>query len=450
LPKLFQEQIISKAMEMLEKYPLCDHCLGRQFALLGHGTENAERGAAIKLVLTLGAHALIPTEKRKGIKLLKILASNGFSENAKETLCKIIKKPLKEPLKMCYLCEGRFKKIQEFVEKALKKLNSYEYHNFVVGIELPIEIEEREDEFKAEFQIKHGENLRNEFGRTIGKKLSEKTGKPVNYKTPDIVVLLNPFTERVRIQINPLYIMGYYRKLVRGIPQAKWICTHCQGKGCQKCGGTGKMYPESVEELISEPILEITQGVKTAFHASGREDVDARMLGTGRPFVVEVRSPKKRFLNLKSLGQTINAHAKGKVEVLSLKFADKTVVRRLKKAEAAQKLYRVIVELDKEISEKELRFLERKLSHVTIRQKTPRRVLHRRADLTREKYIYKVEVRKLTPKMVEMRILCQGGLYIKELITGDEGRTIPNVSQILSVKAKPLELDVLEVMLKEE
>jgi len=85
-----------------------------------------------------------------------------------------------------------------------------------------------------------------------------------------------------------------------------------------------------------------------------------------------------------------------------------------------------------------------------IRQKTPRRVLHRRANLTREKYIYKVEVKKLTPKMAEIRIRCQGGLYIKELVTGDEGRTIPSVSQILNVNARPLELDVLEVRLREE
>ncbi|HDI07603.1 MAG TPA: tRNA pseudouridine(54/55) synthase Pus10 [Candidatus Bathyarchaeota archaeon] len=317
-------------------------------------------------------------------------------------------------------------------------------------MELPVEIEEREDEFKAEFQVKHGENLRNEFGRVIGKKISEIAGKPVNHKTPDIVVLLNPFTEQLRLQINPLYISGRYRKLARGIPQAKWICTQCRGKGCPRCGGTGKMYPESVEELISMPILKAAQGTKTSFHASGREDVDARMLGAGRPFVVEVNEPRKRFLDLKALEMEINEQADGKIEVLGLKFADKAMVRRLKKAEAAQKLYRVLVEFDREVSEDELSLLESKLTNTMIRQKTPRRVLHRRANLTREKYIYKVEVKKLTPKMAEIRIRCQGGLYIKELVTGDEGRTIPSVSQILNVNARPLELDVLEVRLKEE
>ena len=445
-----REEVLSKALEMLEKHPLCDHCLGRQFAMLGHGTENAGRGAAIKLVLTLNAHATALTGKKKGAKILKILASNGFSENAKEILKKTIKKTVKEQPKICYLCENSFNKIRELVNDAFEKLSAYEYHTFVVGVELPVEIEEREDEFKAEFKIRYGENIRNEFGRIIGKALSELSKKPVNYETPDLVVLVNPFTKHVRLQINPLYIMGRYRKLVRGIPQSEWICTQCQGKGCPKCSGTGKMYQESVEELIATPTLEATQGLKASFHASGREDIDARMLGTGRPFVVEISKPKKRFLDLDVLKKAINKYAKGKVEVLNLNFADKNVVRRLKKAEASRKLYRIVVEFDNEISEEKLLQLEKKLSRVMIRQKTPKRVLHRRANLTREKYIYEVKVRKLTPTKVEMRILCQGGLYIKELVTGDEGRTIPNVSQILNTKAKPLELDVLEVMLKEE
>ena len=33
----------------VEAYPLCDHCLGRQFALLGRGLENDRRGQALKL-----------------------------------------------------------------------------------------------------------------------------------------------------------------------------------------------------------------------------------------------------------------------------------------------------------------------------------------------------------------------------------------------------------------
>jgi tRNA pseudouridine synthase 10 len=208
------------------------------------------------------------------------------------------------------------------------------------------------------------------------------------------------------------------------------------------------MYPESVEELIATPLLDVTSGIKASFHGSGREDIDARMLGKGRPFVIEITKPQKRFLDLKKVEEVVNTYAKGKVEVLNLQFADKAVVRRLKKAESAQKEYRVLIEFENKIATKELRLLEERLTNVMVMQKTPLRVLHRRADLTREKYIYEMKVKKLSPKKAEMKVRCQGGLYVKELVTGDEGRTTPSVSEILKNRAKPIKLDVLNVIME--
>jgi len=85
-----------------------------------------------------------------------------------------------------------------------------------------------------------------------------------------------------------------------------------------------------------------------------------------------------------------------------------------------------------------------------IKQQTPLRVLHRRADLIREKYIYEVKVKKLSLKRAEMKIRCQGGLYVKELVSGDEGRTTPSVSELLENRAKPLKLDVLNVIMDDQ
>jgi len=120
----------------------------------------------------------------------------------------------------------------------------------------------------------------------------------------------------------------------------------------------------------------------------------------------------------------------------------------LKKAESTQKVYRVIVEFENEITKKDIQLLENKLTNTTIKQKTPTRVLHRRADLTREKYIYDVKVKILSPQKSEMKIRCQGGLYVKELVSGDDGRTTPSVSEILKNKAKPINLDVLNVIME--
>ncbi len=436
--------ILEKAQKMLEKYPLCDHCLGRQFALLGYGLDDQERGEAIKTLLTMRGHQLTLSGDKSGVSLLKTVATNGAFDMAAGILKETRKRPGKK--RECRLCNGQFGTLDGLVEKCVRKIKPYEFSTFLVGISLPTEIAEREDEFKAEFDVKHGESMRNEFSRDIGKKISEFTNKPAEYRKPDVVAIVNPFAKRVTLQINPLYIRGRYRKLVRGIPQSRWVCIECRGKGCERCGWTGKMYPESVEEIIAGPTLDDTGGEDTSFHGAGREDVDARMLGRGRPFVIEVKKPKIRLIDLRTLTRSVNEHGEGKVKVLNLRFSDKDAVRKLKTTEGAEKVYRVLVEFGRNISDEELETLETILTTSVIRQQTPQRVLHRRADLIREKHIYEAETKRLRPNRAEIRIRCQGGLYIKELVTGDEGRTDPCVAKIVNVTAKPIELDVLDVI----
>lgn len=441
--------IFKKAFELLSKYPLCDHCLGRQFASLGYSMENNIRGSALKVSLILQANDLIDAKNIDGVKQLKILATNGFSVEAKETLKHLKKRiPKKDLEQKCYLCGGKFELIDSLTGKALAAVEGYEFTTFLVGIELPVNIEECEDEFKAVFDLGYSESMKHEFGRLFGKSIAAHTSKDAEYLTPDIVFVINPFQERIRLQINPLFVGGRYRKLVRDIPQSKWFCSNCRGKGCEKCGGTGKLYPESVEELSSKPLLEATLGEKTAFHASGREDIDARMLGTGRPFVIEISEPKKRFIDLKKIEAQINVEAVNKLQVSRLRFATREIVRRLKKGEGAQKEYRLLVEFENEVKDEELSVLEERFSGTLIKQQTPLRVVHRRADIIRERYIYKLRVKKVSLKRALIEIHCQGGLYVKELVSGDEGRTIPNVSHMLENRAKTLKLDVLKVIMK--
>jgi tRNA pseudouridine synthase 10 len=171
------------------------------------------------------------------------------------------------------------------------------------------------------------------------------------------------------------------------------------------------------------------------------------MLGSGRPFVIEISKPKKRFVDLKQIEAQVNADAVGKVEVSGLRFTTKDVVRHLKKGEGAQKEYSLLAEFENEPSDQDLRAIEEKLSGICIKQQTPLRVMHRRADLIREKYIYQVKVKKVSLKRALLEIRCQGGLYVKELVSGDEGRTVPNVSDLLKNRAKTLKLDVLNVIM---
>ena len=80
-----------------------------------------------------------------------------------------------------------------------------------------------------------------------------------------------------------------------------------------------------------------------------------------------------------------------------------------------------------------------------IHQQTPIRVMHRRADKNRIKHVLDVSIEEINNKQFKMTIKTEGGLYIKELISGDEGRSNPSVSDLLGIKAKCEKLDVIEV-----
>ena len=159
-----------------------------------------------------------------------------------------------------------------------------------------------------------------------------------------------------------------------------------------------------------------------------------------------MKKPRRRRIDLTALEEAINGEAEGKIEVSGLHLVDKDMVRKLKRMEGAEKIYRVIVEFERAISDEEIERIKRTFTNMKIAQRTPLRVLHRRADKVREKYIYEVKIKRLKPNSAEMRIRCQGGLYVKELVSGDNGRTKPSVASIAGVKAEVKELDVLEVI----
>jgi tRNA U54 and U55 pseudouridine synthase Pus10 len=100
--------VLEKAYEILSKYPLCDHCLGRQFALLGYSMENNIRGQALKVSLTLQANDLTAEKNVDGVKRLRVLAANGFSMEAQETLKHLKKRLPKGDAEIkCSLCNPK-------------------------------------------------------------------------------------------------------------------------------------------------------------------------------------------------------------------------------------------------------------------------------------------------------------------------------------------------------
>lgn len=409
--------ILDIAKKIIEQGAICDCCLGRQFAKLLHGFSNQQRGRALKLVLCMQAEAQQDNE-------LKDIRKNT-----------------------CWVCNDLFKDIDSWVEKAIKALSDYEYDNFLVGTKITGLLAENEEILWAENKIMFAEPLKAELNREVGKKIENITGKKANLKKPQIVVLLDLENNDVKLEVNSLYIYGRYRKLIRGIPQTRWVCKDCRGEGCEKCDYTGKRYKESVDELIRAHVINATLCEDTVFHGAGREDIDALMLGNGRPFVVEAKRPHKRNIDLHALEAEINNANKGKIEVVQLRFVDKSMAKKLKSMRAT-KVYRVKIKHN--TTEEKLKSCIDLINGILIKQKTPRRVLHRRSDLERERRVYEAKLESFDKHIAILTVHCEAGLYVKELISGDEGRTKPSIAELTGSEAKVIELEVIKIYDTEE
>ncbi|MFA5771624.1 MAG: tRNA pseudouridine(54/55) synthase Pus10 [Thermoplasmata archaeon] len=354
----------------------------------------------------------------------------------------------------CYLCGNLFMEIDKFTKLVLEKLDNYEYATFLIGLKTDDDLKERTRQlwdtlfqgcmYDSDRDNPILEEIRSGIKRQIGKEIEKKTNKTVDFNNPDITAVVDARYDIVELQISPIYIYGRYLKLVRDIPQTKWDCRVCRGKGCERCNGTGKMYPTSVEELIGEKILSLTKGKGTAFHGMGREDIDARMLGNGRPFIIEIVEPTVRTLDLKKIENGINIDLAGKIEVHALKYASKKDVVTIKNAKF-DKTYMILVEFENHIDKEKIKEGVKIFKNTEINQHTPLRVKHRRADMCRKRKIIEMELDSVHDKTALLRIRSEGGTYIKELIHGDDGRTQPNLSEILGTKCTVKELDVIKI-----
>ena len=419
--------LLDDARRLAATGPVCDACLGRVFADRSFGLTNAERGRSLRVAVALDD-------------------DDDFDPVTVED---------------CWVCEGRCGEFDDWAARAADTVENVEFDTYQVGTRTPPLIEENERLFREE--VGHdpemalapdgdaaGEPFKMEFNREVGKRVGRLVDAEVEFERPDVQFIVDIDADRVEAEINSAFVYGRYRKLERDIPQTEWPCRECQGSGrqgrepCDHCGGSGYLYERSVEELTAPVVEDVMDGVDTLFHGAGREDVDARMLGTGRPFVVEVKEPRRRRVDVDRLEADVNAFADGAVEVEGLRLATYEMVERVKRLDAS-KTYRAAVAFDDDIEADALDAALASLDGATVEQDTPSRVDHRRASMTRTREVYNADGEFEDPHHATVEIHGAGGLYVKELVSGDDNRTEPSLAGLLGVGARVTALDVLAV-----
>jgi len=298
-----------------------------------------------------------------------------------------------------------------------------------------------EEEGAFDRKLIGAESVKSSLNRKLSSGLSEASSLP--YESDGDIRIVFDFTgEKAQVGTEPVpvFVFGRYKKLVPGLSQSRWMCSECEGKGCVRCRGKGKNY-ESVEERIGDVMKRHFSAQDYTMHASGREDVDATNTA-GRPFVMEIKNPMKRKSDLEKIKNEIDSGKE--VSVDSLRMVPRSFVEVVTESHF-DKEYEAEVEFEKDAGESELHKLEA-IEGTVLEQQTPERVAHRRADLVRKRKVIELKlVKRQDQRHAAFRIHAEAGTYIKELVSGDSGRTKPSFAGVLGFGARCTKLAVTRI-----
>lgn len=154
--------------------------------------------------------------------------------------------------------------------------------------------------------------------------------------------------------------------------------------------------------------------------------------------------PKKRVSapSMEELQKVLNRQS-DLVQVRDLRYASEDFIEQLKEGEEDKlKAYCAVVWTERSLSQDDMARLNA-ISDLSIFQKTPIRVLHRRSLLIRERKVLAMDCELLSEHLFRLNLVTTAGTYVKEFVHGDFGRTVPHIGQLLKCRADILQLDVL-------
>ena len=189
--------------------------------------------------------------------------------------------------------------IHKSMDIVCSSLSEYQFETFVIGTRIDSSIIEREDEIRSKLKLKGGENIKQNFNRLLSSAVSQKLGKSVNFRDPDIELILNIHDNGIEVRSKSLFAFGRYTKLKRGISQ--------------KTSNYNEFNLISIENILSKKIIELSQANYINFTWIGGEDNNSLVSGEGRPFYSEIVNPKNRkldpkdFLNLDNDSVILNS-----------------------------------------------------------------------------------------------------------------------------------------------
>jgi tRNA pseudouridine synthase 10 len=336
------------------------------------------------------------------------------------------------------------------IQRIRETLNDdYQFDTFLIGATLPANIFEIEDQIRARFKIRGRETIKSQLIRYLRKKFSEVTKKRIDILHPDLTINLQ-FQKNTSLEINtkmrPLIMLGRYIKKNRGIPQRSGgehnsgneVCIqsepyHIVSQTPRQASVIRTLEDASIQSIISKEILRITKGEALKFSWIGSEDENSLVLGSGRPFFVQIRNPKTIHLNQKKLrfqeyGLFVNIEEFfERLPEQPVQFIAKT---------------RIVIQASRQIGKEGGLKIKSLANSIVVFQN------QKNKSRSSAKRIYSIDIVKINNKIFELDVIADGGLAIKQFVEGREYIS-PNISAVANLQCKCLLFDILDIRIKE-
>ena len=271
------QQILPVANQIIKKYALCDHCLGRLFSKQLHLSSN----------------------KLLGQKLNQNLTSE------------------------CYICKNLFDSLRHLLKLMIDVSSEYTFKTFSVGAMIKPSIVDRDDYIRSQYKLKGVDSIKTDITKELGKLYSKKTKARIDHLDPEVTLTVNLKDNSCQLRSKSITLSGRYIKSKRGFSQKQKSCDNCLGKGCRICNFHGITQFDSIEGAVSKLFFKKFGGTTAKFTWIGGEDKSSLVLGSGRPFFIKIQNPLKR--NAKLSDVTINS-----IKLTSLKLVSKSPKKSLK------------------------------------------------------------------------------------------------------------------------
>lgn len=323
----------------------------------------------------------------------------------------------------CFICQSLTSRLASIERRVIREARRYQFGTFAIGMILPVGVQEREDQLRSELRIRGKSTIKSQLAGKISSFIQSELRKKVDRMHPDLTALVDLNTGTVSATAKSIFVYGRYTK-PRGVSQRRIVCERCDGSGCENCDG-GYARAPSLESLMEHSLVRLLGAQRARFTWFGSEDPDSLVYPPGRPFIVEVKNPRKRNTPTRLALRT----GKGLAKISGLKTL------KGKPSSIPSFIFETRAFIEPQA----------RLDPTILRSRVNRTILveyRNNKDKVVSKKVYRMKIRAEGKGLVS-EIKLDGGLPVKRFVSGES--VSPSLSELLKTPLQCQRFDILRI-----